>query len=147
MKTNAIDKLDTHHEAMLIKTVFEGATTGELAHEFGLSESYIGQLKASECWKLKLQELQTELKEEHLNALHQLRGSAIKTYKASQLESQDISIRLKGAKDILDRTGFNAGVDLKIQGTQVINLFRPAYLLDSEDVEEAEVVETKELEE
>lgn len=146
--SNAIDKLDSHHEAMLLKTVFEGYTTSELAVEFDLSDSYIGQLKASECWKLKQQELQSEMKEGHLNKLQQLRGPAIKAYEDGLAESQDIGIRIKSAKDILDRTGFNAGVDLNVKGNPIINLFRPDYLLDKpEDAEEAEVVEVKELEE
>lgn len=126
-----LQKLSDRHEAMLYALVLEGKTSKEVCEEFGITQSHLSIIRKSPIWQQREAELRSErdrLRKEILESsmlkLESLREPAIKALEEC-VYSDDENIKLKSAKEILDRTGLGTSTKEEEKVQPVINLYIP----------------------
>lgn len=132
----SIDKITSRHTAIMRRLVIDGATPNEVCQEFNLTPSRLSVIRKSEIWADKEAEMRREAFLIHKNNLDSLMMPAIEAL-GDCVESVDEGIKLRSAKEILDRTGLIAGV--RIEGTKpVIKMYIPKGWNNKEGLTEEE---------
>ena len=126
-----LKKLTDRHEAMLYALVLEGKSAKEVCEEFGISASRLSLIRRSPVWQQREAELRSErdkMRREILEGailkLERLREPAIQALEEC-VHSEDESIKLRSAKEILDRTGIGVGTKDEEKFQPIINLYIP----------------------
>ena len=119
----SIQHISSRHEAIML-SLLSGTRPGDICETFGLTPSHLSILRSSNLWKQKESELKQELLKNHAARLDSLREKAISALDECVM-SIDEGIKLKSAREILDRTGLIAGFRLEGTVSPTINMYIP----------------------
>lgn len=117
-------KLSPRHEAIMRRLVLDGIRQCDVADEFEMTESNLSIIRNSPIWQAKEQDMKLEAFSGHKKELDKLVSPAIQAL-SDTVVSTDETIKLRSAKEILDRTGFIAGVRVETDTKPVIQMFIP----------------------
>lgn len=121
---DSINQLSARHELMLTRIVLEGATSNEICAEFGMTPGRLSILRNSPVWKEAERTMRAETRKDAIGKLESLRTKAIGALE-STINDPDPKVRLVSAREILNRTGLEAGVRIEEKVSGNINLYIP----------------------
>lgn len=129
-----LKKVSPRHEAIMRRLVMDGVKQGEVAIEFDMTESNLSIIRSSPVWQERENEMKLEAFGAHKEQLNLLVEPAI-TALSDTVTSEDEGIKLRSAKEILDRTGFVPGMRIETDIKPVIRMFIPKSFQLSESIE------------
>ena len=139
----SLAKLSERHVAIMREMVLDGTTPGEICEKYDIKSSSLSTMMSSPVWMAKVSEMKSDAFAGHRKKLDELIEPAIAGLKET-VTSTDESIKLRSAKEILDRTGFIPGVRVEVDSKPVIQMYIPKdWDADGEVVVEAAEVVTE----
>lgn len=141
-----LEQLSPRHIAIMRMLVLEGAKPMDVAKHFGIPSSSLSVMRSRASWIEREAEMVKEVFKIHRKSLDRLVKPAIKALEDT-VKSEKESMRLKSAIQILDRTGFPAGIRVEMESSPVFNMYIPFGWKDDErqaqleEVIDGEVIE------
>ena len=113
---------------MMRDIVMYGKTNEEVAKKYKVTGNTVRVYRRLDEWVQKEALMKEDVYGAQKMKLAALAEPAIEAL-GQTLKSEDESIKLRSATEILDRTGFPKGVQIDIEMKPVINLFMPEFMV------------------
>lgn len=120
-----IKRLTARHLCMMERLVLDGARPTDVCKEFEINDSRLSVLRSSTIWRAKEIEMTNEKMDVGMEKLRSLTDPAIAALADCVNEEQEPAIRLRSAKEILDRAGYSSTVNIDTNMKPNINLIVP----------------------
>lgn len=120
----SIQEITSRHEAMMRDLVLEGTKANDVAAKYEITASRLSIIRSSPLWQEKENAMREDAFKGQLVRIEGLRDKAIDALNDTVV-SDDEAIKLRSAKEILDRTGIISGMKIDSEMNPTINLYIP----------------------
>lgn len=136
---STLKELKSHHFTIMHRLV-NGEKARAVCADLDFDEGRLSIIRQSPLWKEKEEDMRREIFSEDNSRIQALRGNAIDAL-SETIESTDEGIKLRSAKEILDRTGIVTGLEIKTDMKPIVNLYVPVGWNNREGLEEGDIIE------
>ena len=119
-----LTRLTPRHLKMIECLSRGGMTQKEVSKQFGISQTWLSLLRKDPLWQAKEAEYKEHIQQTWEIGIHSMVPDALDVLKEA-LDSPEPSIRLKAAKDVLERASIGGKSSIQVGGPIFIDLYEP----------------------